>query len=110
MELGKRIKWIRETLDLSPKDVYLSIDMPHYSYYRKEWGCPTEKYADIIKLAQFFDSKWQSKYLELGNFPRYNSEQIKMITPLFLMVGEDYVMNQLLEEMEFMKIFNNGLV
>jgi hypothetical protein len=81
--IGKRIKWVRESLKLGQPDVVRATKIPLASYSGRENGIKATNIDEYLVLAMFFDEKWQEKKHQ----KTYNGIQIKKITPMFLMFG-----------------------
>lgn len=84
-DLGKRIQWVRKKLELNLSDVSKDTGIPASNYYGREQGVRTYYFEEYLILAEYFNSKWSSKFN--NHFPKYNGNQIKKIHVLWIMFG-----------------------
>ena len=84
---GKRLQWARYVLKMKKKEVSLALKIPYTTYPEREQGLQTSDWAQIKKIAEFFDSLWQERHAP-NRYPRHNGEFIKSITMLWVMFGE----------------------
>lgn len=85
--VGKRLMWIREKLSITHAEIERATDIPMSTYNDWETNIRTGHWEAIAILSIFLNELWVQKYKE--SFPIVDGEEIKEITPLFIMFGED---------------------
>jgi transcriptional regulator with XRE-family HTH domain len=84
---GKRIRWCRETLSLTIREVANASGMPLATYSNRENGLRTDLFEEYQALAQVFDAVFQDKF-KGKKYPKFEQKEIFCITPSFLMFGK----------------------
>lgn len=87
---GKRLIWIRVKLNLTQAEIAKETSIPYSSYSDRESGIRSDFYEEQLVIAAYLDRKWQAKYGKL-RYPEYEGQQVKSITPMWLMFGSDDV-------------------
>jgi transcriptional regulator with XRE-family HTH domain len=85
--VGKRITWCRETLEMTQRNVCEATGIPPSSYCGREGGIRTDFIEEFLVLAVFFDREWQRKFS--SPYPYFNGQEVRKITPSWLMYGSD---------------------
>lgn len=86
-QVGKRIAWCREKLELTQREVCEATGIPPSSYCGRESGIRTEFLEEYLVLAVYFDREWQGKFS--CEYPFFSGREVKKITPDWLMFGDD---------------------
>lgn len=85
--LGKRIKWAREKIKVGFRDIEKALGIPESNIRSIENGGRTAIYEDLQLLADYFTIELSKKYKTIS--PTYKKEEIKEVTVMWLMFGED---------------------
>lgn len=88
-QVGKRISWCREKLELLQREVSEATGIPISSYCGREAGIRTDFWEEMLVLAVYFDREWQAKFT--GGHPSFSGQEVKKITVSWLMFGSDEV-------------------
>lgn len=86
-QVGKRLAWCREKLEITQREVCQATGIPYSTYCDREGGIRTEIIEEYLVLAVFFTREWEKKFQ--GNPPSYNGREIKKISAEWLMFGSD---------------------
>lgn len=86
-QIGKRLQWIREKLDLSQRTVCIDNDIPPSTYCGLEGGIRAELVEVYLVLANYFNILWKDRFA--GSFPLYNGCEIKKITFEWILFGHN---------------------
>lgn len=86
--IGKRLTWVREKLEITQREVSLATDIPASSYNDREAGVRTDYSEEYIVLSVFFNRLWQIKYSG-KHYPTYEGHLVEKITTLWLQFGAD---------------------
>lgn len=92
MSLSTRLKWIRERLKLSVKEVAIDNSI-HESTFRT-WeisGKPTS-HRKVFELAEYFNELWIRKYIE--GYPYFEGKAVSRITLEFILIGSNTTVEQ----------------
>lgn len=84
-QIGKRLEWVRNKLELSQREVCLATQMPPSSYHGRECGVRPELVEEFLVRAMFFNKLWVKKYT--SGFPMYCGQEVKKISTEWLMFG-----------------------
>lgn len=85
--IGKRLSWLREKLNLTQVEIAQATDIPKASYNDREAGRRTDYIEEYVVLSAFFDSLWQKKYKSYH--PMFDGNEVKKITPMWIQFGKD---------------------
>lgn len=85
--VGKRILWCRERLELTQRDVCEATGIPPSSYCGREGGIRTEFIEEFLVLAVFFTREWGKKFKD--GYPSHCGQEITRITADWIMFGSD---------------------
>lgn len=85
-DMGKRLKWLRETLGLTMREVSVATGFPYATIAHREYGAVPKSMFDFEILARFFDKAWKDKFKD-GFYPSYREEVIKFVDENFIMFG-----------------------
>lgn len=88
-QVGKRIKWCRNQLNLSTIKVSKETGVPVSSYCGRENGSRAIYHEEYYVLASFFNKLWQVKFGEVlkGAYPWYEGERIHKIKVCWILFG-----------------------
>ncbi len=89
MEISKRIRWVRNQLDIPQTDIYRALDIPQSTYNRMEYGEIGNKFDRIFKIVRYMDHLWQMKYSLNQNYPVFEGETLKEVTFTWIFLGDD---------------------
>lgn len=81
-EVGKRLIWIRENLGLKASDVYRFLKIPKSTFHDRESGLETSNIFDLLKILEFYNERWQEKYLE--KYPLFEGKVVTSINLNFI--------------------------
>jgi transcriptional regulator with XRE-family HTH domain len=84
--IGKRLMWVREKLELTQREVCESTGLPASSYCGRECGIRPELAEEFVVLAMFFNKLWKAKF-KGPDYPQFNGQEIKKIGTEWLMFG-----------------------
>lgn len=84
-DIGARIKWVRETLNIKRSEVVVETMIPMTNFVGRENGIRTHYVEEYLSLAEFFAPRWKEKFKT--NCPQLNGIEIKRITPMWLIFG-----------------------
>lgn len=102
-DIAKRLIWVRENLELRPFEVCKDLGLPSSTFCDRESGVRTCYYEEINALANYYDEKWQKRYLET-NYPKYKDQEIEAITLSWVLLGFDDVVNEYKKTVEILNI------
>jgi transcriptional regulator with XRE-family HTH domain len=85
--VGERIRWCREILNLTIREVANASGMPIATYSNRENGLRTDLFEEYQALAQVFNAVFQEKYKK-KKYPKFEGREIASITTSFLMFGK----------------------
>lgn len=88
-QIGRRLLWVRERLDIRQADVCKGTGIPVSSYCGREAGLRPELAEEFLVLAMFFNKLWEARFKD--GFPSHNGQEVKKITTQWLMFGHDDV-------------------
>jgi transcriptional regulator with XRE-family HTH domain len=84
-QVGKRIKWCRNQLNLSTIRVSRETGVPVSSYCGRENGARAIYHEEYYVLANYFNNLWQEKFKNA--FPWYEGERIYKIKVCWVLFG-----------------------
>lgn len=84
-DIGSRIKWVRESLNIKRSEVVAETMIPMTNFVGRENGIRTHYVEEYLSLAEYFAPKWKSKFTI--NYPLFNGVEITKITPMWLIFG-----------------------
>ena len=88
-QLPKRMDFLREKLGLTRREIYIELKIPQSSFSNIETGHKVFKHDYYLRLARFFDKKWQDKYGKRRSYPSHGGILLEDITATWLIFGED---------------------
>ena len=84
-QIGKRLIWVREKLEMGQMQICEATGIPPSSLCGREAGIRAELVEEYLVLSIFFDRLWQSKYTE--GFPLHQGEEVRKISVQWLLFG-----------------------
>lgn len=85
--VGKRIIWCRERLELTQREVCAATGIPTSSYCGREGGIRTGFIEEFLVLAVFFTREWEKKFKD--GYPSFCGQEITRVTADWIMFGSD---------------------
>jgi DNA-binding XRE family transcriptional regulator len=82
---GKRLRWVRNILGYTQKEVSTTLEVPRY--HDMENGERTKYWETILLVALFYNKQWQNEFKD--TYPTYKGEQVKQISPYWIMFGRE---------------------
>jgi transcriptional regulator with XRE-family HTH domain len=92
MSQFKRLRKIRETLELTQRDVCFETDIPKTTYHQMETRRSHVSAENLRRLVVFFNRHWQSKFAKKGNYPCIEGNKTRAITIAVVLYGKDEVL------------------
>lgn len=84
-QTGSRLRWVRNCLELSQREIADVAGIPLSSYNGREAGVRSVNYDEFVVLSEYLNPKWISKFKD--KFPEYGHLIVDKINPMFLMFG-----------------------
>lgn len=88
-QIGKRLMWVREKLELPQRTVCEATGIPPSSYCGRECGVRAELVEEYLVLATFFNQHWIKRFKGYG--PQFQGEEVKKITIEWILFGRNDV-------------------
>lgn len=85
--MGKRLRFVRESLGLKILDIVNATGIPRATYADLEQGARSKYYEELLRLASFLDDKWQQSHSEKS--PKYQGRTVPQVHLHWLMFGVD---------------------
>lgn len=98
---SKRLKWVREQLNVSAATVAELVPMPACSLFLLENKSRTAFYEQIMRLAVIYNELWSIEFK--SRFPKYNDRTVEEITFTFLCFGHDAYSDYYKEQIKRLK-------
>lgn len=95
MNLGERLRRIRNHLNISQIDVCRGADVAKSTYFNLETKSETANPDTLLKLSKFLDRMWQGRFRPQAKYPEINGVVIKMITVPVILYGKDEPLEEL---------------
>lgn len=93
-DLGSRLVFLRDKLNLSAKGIYEPLHIPPRTYYNLEHGHKTTNHNILLDISNFLNFKWQEKYRKFRNYPKAYDQSLEEITVSWLLFGFDHVLDR----------------